>query len=113
MFISPREDDHLRTRKWFGSPQFISHEEAISKGNVALLRVINHLLTGMILQARGDVYQRLGCTWAPNCWEFFKWWWIVRESPEAYPQKNRFRKYSNMPRYFIYLYIWLILTGSM
>ena len=42
--------------KWLGSPPFISHGMAICKGNVAVLRgltitmVINHLLTGMILQ---------------------------------------------------------------
>ena len=43
--------------KWLGSPPFISHEKAIWKGShVALLRgltikkVINHLLTAMILQ---------------------------------------------------------------
>ncbi len=56
-------EDHLRTDGYvvIGSPPFISHEEAIWKGNVALLKlkdlwtvVINHLLTGMILQVRAN-----------------------------------------------------------
>ena len=48
-------EDHPRTCTWLGSPPFISHEKAIWNGNnptdVDLLSmVVNHLLTGMILQ---------------------------------------------------------------
>ena len=48
--------------KWLGSPRFTSHGKAIWKGNNPILRgltitmVINHLLTGMILQV-GDRFQ--------------------------------------------------------
>ena len=36
-------DDHPRTRKWLGSPPFISHETTIWKGNNPILRgLTNH-----------------------------------------------------------------------
>ena len=42
-------------RKWLGSPPFISHFHGHLEGvpQPLLTMVINHLLTGMILQARG------------------------------------------------------------
>ena len=49
-------EDHPRTCKWLGSPLFLSQGKAIWKGNNPILRgrkltmVIDHLLTGMILQ---------------------------------------------------------------
>ena len=51
-----KRPDHPSGCNWLGSPPFISHETPIWKGKESLLRgrkltmVINHLLTGMILQ---------------------------------------------------------------
>ena len=58
--LRPCLEDHPRTCKWLGSPPFRSHEKAIwrrgpttrSLGDLETM-VINHLLTGMILQVEG------------------------------------------------------------
>ena len=56
---NPYLEDHPMTCKWLGSPPFISHEVrpfgmGITRSLGDLLSmVINHLLTGMILQVNG------------------------------------------------------------
>ena len=54
----------ITVSKWLGSPPYISHEKAIWKGNNFIrlgnlqIMVINHILTGMILQALCETPRR-------------------------------------------------------
>ena len=64
------------TRKWLGSPLFISHEDRPFIRGITLFRgltitmVINHLLFGMILQVSKKIATKIKLEKLPSWWFF-------------------------------------------